>query len=313
MKIGFIGVGTMGAGMALNLRKAGHDLVVHDLRKQNAQPHIAAGATWADEVADVGRAADVVFTSLPGPKEVQQVGAGEGGLLSSMPRGAVWFDLTTNSPTVVRDLHKRFQEKGIAMLDAPVSGGPAGAHSGKLAVYVGGERDIFDRCRSVLDAIGDQVMYVGAIGAGNTAKLVHNVASLIIRMSIAEVFALGVKAGMDPLELWHAIRQGAMGRSRTFDRNMNEYLQAKYEPPSFALRLAHKDLTLGLDLARQLGVPMKHAEAVYEDFNVALARGWGEMDSRSPMQLVNERAGVTIKVSAEDVKKTLARDEEAKT
>lgn len=308
MKVGFIGIGTMGTGMALNLRKAGHDLVVYDVRKEAAQPLLAAGATWADTVADVGRVADVVFTSLPGPKEMQEVGTGEGGLLYAMRPGSTWFDLSTNSPTVVRDVYHRFKEKSIALLDAPVSGGPIGAHSGKLAIYVGGDQDVFERHKRLLDAIGDQVIYVGTIGAGNSAKLVHNTASLTIRMAIAEVFTLGVKAGVEPLSLWHAVRQGAIGRSRTFDRIGDQYLQSKYEPASFALRLAHKDLTLGLDLARELGVPMKYAQVAHEDFTEALERGWGERDSRSPMQLQNERAGVTIKVSAEEVKKTMARE-----
>jgi 3-hydroxyisobutyrate dehydrogenase len=269
---------------------------------------LEAGATWAETVSDVGRAADVVFTSLPGPKEMQEVGVGEGGLLSSMRAGAVWFDLTTNSPTVVRKIASRFAEKGITLLDAPVSGGPHGARSGKLALYVGGDETVFKRSRPLLDAIGDQVMYVGPIGAGNCAKLAHNCASFTIRMAIAEIFTLGVKAGVEPLSLWHAIRQGASGRVRTFDRIGDQYLQDKYQPAGFALRLAHKDLTLARELARELGVPMRHADLAYEDFTAALERGWGELDSRSPMQLQNERAGVTIKVSAEDVKKTLARD-----
>ena len=308
MKVGFIGLGTMGAGMALNLRKAGHDVVVHDVRKESAQAHLAAGATWAETVADVGRASEVVFTSVPGPREMQAIGIGEGGLLGSMQPGSVWFDLTTNSPMVVREVHKRFAEKGIPLLDAPVSGGPAGARSGRLAIYVGGDPDVFEHHKTLLDTIGDQVIYVGQIGAGNSAKLVHNCASMTVRMMIAEVFTLGVKAGVEPLALWHAIRQGAIGRARTFDRIGDHYLQAKYDPPSFALRLAHKDLTLSLDLARQLDVPMHYADVAYKDFSEALERGWGDRDSRSPMQLQNERAGVTIKVSAEDVKKTLARD-----
>ena len=307
MKVGFIGLGTMGAGMALNLRKAGYDVAVHDMRKESAQPHLAAGATWAETVADVGRSSDVVFTSVPGPKEMRQIGTGEGGLLGTMTPGDVWFDLTTNSPTVVRDVYRQFAEKGIALLDAPVSGGPAGARSGKLAIYVGGDREVFERHKKLLDAIGDQVILVGQIGAGNVAKLVHNCASMTVRMMIAEVFSMGVKAGVEPLELWHAIRQGAIGRARTFDRIGDHYLQDKYDPPSFALRLAHKDLTLSLDLAREVGVPMPYAEVAYKDFSEALERGWGDRDSRSPMQLQNERAGVTIKVSADDVQKTLAR------
>jgi 3-hydroxyisobutyrate dehydrogenase len=307
MKIGFIGLGMMGEGMALNLVRAGHDLVVHDIRRECGKPLVAAGAAWADTVAEVGRAADVVFTSLPGPKEMQEVGGGEGGLLTSMRAGGVWFDLTTNSPTVVRAVAARFRERGIEVLDAPVSGGPHGARSGKLALYVGGDEDAFKRLRPLLDAIGDQVMYVGPVGAGNCAKLAHNCASFTIRMAIAEIFTLGVKAGVEPLALWHAIRQGSSGRARTFDRIGDQYLQGKYEPAAFALRLAHKDLTLARELARELGVPMKHADLAYEDFTAALERGWGDLDSRAPMRLQNERAGVTIKVSAEEVKKTLAR------
>lgn len=307
MKVGFIGLGTMGAGMALNLLKAGHDVVVFDIRKESAAPHLAAGAAWAESVAELGRTADVVFTSIPGPKEMQAIGFGEGGLIESMPSGTAWLDLTTNSPTVVREVYAKCKEKGISLLDTPVSGGPAGARSGKLAIYVGGEREAFDRYKPLLDAIGDQVLYVGDIGAGNTAKLVHNLASLVTRMAIAEVFSLGVKAGVEPTELWHAIRQGAIGRSRTFDRIGDHYLQDKYDPPSFALKLAHKDFALGLELAEQLGVPMQCAQSALGYFNDALDRGWGDRDSRSPMALQNERAGVTIKLSAEEVQRTLER------
>ncbi len=307
MKIGFIGLGTMGAGMALNLRKTGHELVVYDLRKDSAKRHLEAGAKWADTVAEVARDADAVFTSVPGPKEMKEVGLGKGGLLESMKKGATWIDLTTNSPTVVREVFTSFKEKGIGLLDAPVSGGPKGADSGKLAIYVGGERDVFDRCKPLLDLIGDEVMYVGLIGAGNSAKLVHNLASLVTRMAIAEVFTLGVKAGVEPLELWHAMRMGAIGRSRTFDRIGDQYLQDKYEPASFAVRLAHKDFKLALDLGKDLGVPMSLAETAIKYYDEALERGWGDRDSRAPMSIQNERAGVKIKVSAEDVKKTVAR------
>jgi 3-hydroxyisobutyrate dehydrogenase len=307
MKLGFIGLGAMGSGIALNLCKAGYDLVVYDLRKESAQPLIDAGATWADSVADLARTSDVVFTSLPGPKEMQELGLGTGGLLNSMHEGTAWFDFTTNSPPVLRDVAKRFEEKGIAVLDAPVSGKPSGARSGKLAIYVGGNRDVFDRHKKILDSVGDKVLHVGPVGTGNTAKLVHNLVSLVTRLAIAEGMTLGVKAGMDPLELWHAVRQGVIGRARTFDIIADQYLQSKYDPPSFALRLAYKDFTLALDLAKQLDVPMKQAESAYQDYTAALERGWGDMDSRSPMQLQNERAGVTIKVSADDVQKTLAR------
>jgi len=308
MKVGFIGLGTMGGGMALNLRKAGCELIVHDLRPEVGEPLRAAGAQWAATIAEVGRAADVVFTSLPGPREMEAVGVGAGGLLKTMRTGGVWFDLTTNSPTMVRKVASQCEAKGIALLDAPVSGGPAGAKSGKLAIYVGGDEAMFTRHKALLAAIGDQVMYVGPIGAGNSAKLVHNCASFTIRTAIAEVFTLGVKAGVEPLALWHAIRQGVSGRRRTFDGIGEQYLQDKYQPAAFALKLAHKDMTLARELAQELGVPMKLADAAYEDMTAGVERGWGDWDSRSFMQLQNERAGVAIKVSADDVKKTLARD-----
>jgi len=307
MTLGFIGLGAMGTGIALNLAKAGQDLVVYDVRKESAQPLVEAGARLAESVAELGRAAEVVFTSLPGPKEMQEVGLGDGGLLGAMRAGSAWFDVSTNSPTVVREVARRFEEAGIAVLDAPVSGRPAGARSGKLAIYVGGDRAVFERHKALLDSIGDKVLHVGPVGAGNTAKLVHNLVSLVTRMALAEGMSLGVKAGIEPLALWHALRQGAIGRQRTFDVLGDQYLQSNYDPASFALRLAHKDFTLALDLAREVGVPMRQAETAYEDYAAALERGWGELDSRAPMQLQNERAGVTIKVSAEDVQKTLAR------
>ena len=199
MRVGFIGLGTMGASMALNVRAAGYDIVVNDIRREASGLHLQAGASWGDSARKVAEAADVVFTSLPGPKEVEEVALAENGLLAGMHRGTAWFDLSTNSPTVVRRLCERFATKGVAMLDSPVSGGPAGAKSGKLAMWVSGDKTVFDRHKPVLDAIGDQAMYVGPIGAGTVAKLVHNTAGYAILAALAEVFTLGVKAGVEPL------------------------------------------------------------------------------------------------------------------
>ena len=305
MKIGFIGLGTMGASMALNVRSAGYELVVNDLRRETAAPHLAAGCVWADSARRVAEASDVIFTSLPGPKEVEAIATAEDGLLGGMRRGATWFDLSTNSPTLVRRLHERFAASGIAMLDAPVSGGPAGAKSRKLALWVGGARAEFDRHKAVLDAIGDQASYIGPIGAGSIAKLVHNCAGYAIQTALAEVFTLGVKAGVEPLALWQAVRQGAIGRTRTFDRLADQFLPGVFEPPAFALRLAHKDVKLATELARELNVPMRLAMLTHEDMTEALNRGWGNLDSRVPMLLQEERAGVKIAVPLEHIREVL--------
>ncbi len=308
MKVGFIGLGTMGASMALNLRKAGYELVVNDVRRDAAALHLAAGCVWADSAGAVARASDVVFTSLPGPLEVEAVALAEDGLAGNMRRGTAWFDLSTNSPTLIRRLHGQLAAKAVALLDAPVSGGPAGAQSRKLALWVGGAREEFDRHKAVLDAIGDQAIYIGPIGAGSIAKLVHNCAGYAIQTALAEVFTLGVKAGVEPLALWAAVRQGSLGRQRTFDRLGKQFLQGAFDPPDFALKLAHKDITLATELGREMGVPMRIAGLTHADMTEAMNRGWAARDSRVPMLLQEERAGVEIKVAAEAIEKVLERD-----
>ena len=160
MKVGFIGLGTMGASMAANLQKAGYELVVHDIRRAAAERHMAAGAIWADSPKALAEQCEVIFTSLPGPPEVEEVALGANGLLAGMKDGSAYFDLSTNSPTRVRELNRRFAEKHVYMLDAPVSGGPKGAASGRLALWIGGDEQIFNRHKKVLDAIGDQARYM---------------------------------------------------------------------------------------------------------------------------------------------------------
>jgi 3-hydroxyisobutyrate dehydrogenase len=306
MKVGFIGIGTMGGHMALNVRKAGFDLIVTDLRREASAPHVKAGAAWADTARHVAEAADVVFTSLPGPKDVEAV-AEE--LIAGMRKGTAWFDLSTNYPTVVRRLSQRFAGKGIAMLDAPVSGGPAGAKSGKLALWVSGDKAAFDKHKAVLDAIGDQAIYIGPVGAGTIAKLVHNCAGYSILAALAEVFTLGVKAGVEPLALWAAVRQGAFGRRRSFDRLAEQFLIGEFDPPAFALKLAHKDVTLATELGREFQVPMKIANTVLQEMTEAMNReGWSERDSRIFMLLQEERARVDIKVPEAKVQEVLKRN-----
>jgi len=305
MKIGFIGLGTMGRHMASNLMKAGHELVVHDVRREAAAPHLHAGARWADAPRAVGEATEVVFTSLPGPPEVEAVALGADGLLAGLAAGNVYFDLSTNAPALVRRIHEVFTARGIHMLDAPVSGGPRGAETKKLALWVGGDETVFTRYKPVLDAIGDQAYYVGPIGAGSVAKLVHNCAGYVIQTALAEVFTLGVKAGVEPLALWKAVRQGARGRSRTFDSLADQFLPGKFEPAAFALRLAHKDVTLATSLGREHKVPMRLANITLEEMTEALNRGWGERDSRVAMLLQEERAGVEIRVPEAAIRQAL--------
>jgi 3-hydroxyisobutyrate dehydrogenase len=239
---------------------------------------------------------------------VEPVIFGTDGILAGVQKGAAYFDLSTNSQALMKRMAEALANKGAYGFDAPVSGGPKGAETGKLAIWVGGDKDVFDKYKKVLDAFGDQAAYIGPIGTATVAKLVHNMAGYAIQTAMAEVFSMGVKAGMDPLDLWKAVRQGALGRKRTFDRITDQFLVDKYDPPACALKLAHKDVTLAVTMGRELNVPMRFCNLALEEMNEALNRGWENLDSRVPMKLQLERAGVSIKCDPAAVQAVLDAD-----
>ncbi|MFE5708906.1 NAD(P)-dependent oxidoreductase [Rhodococcus koreensis] len=308
MKVGFIGLGQMGRGMASNLQKAGFDLVVTELTREVASVFLDGGAVWADTPREVAEACEVLFTSLPTPADVEAIAAGPDGLKAGLARGAAWFDLSTNAVDVVRRLQSELATAGIDFLDAPVSGGPAGAASGDLAIWVGGDQAAFDRHRKLLDAMSDKASYIGPIGAGTIAKLVHNMASAAVNAVVGEVLTMGVKAGLEPLPLWQAIRQGAAGRARMFDGVSKRFLQGKLDPPSFQLRLLHKDVGLALRLGGEVDVPMPLCDVVFEEITEAVQRGWGGRDAQTYLLLQQERAEVPpFALTAEQVDAVLER------
>jgi 3-hydroxyisobutyrate dehydrogenase len=189
-----------------------------------------------------------------------------------------------------------------------VSGGPTGATSGKLAIWVGGDKAVFDRHKAVLDAMGDQARYIGPIGAGTTAKLVHNMASTAINAVVTEALTMGVKAGLEPLALWEAIRTGSAGRMRSFDGVGRRFLKGRLDPPNFQLRLIQKDVLLALQLARETNVPMRLCGLVAQDIAEAMNRGWSGRDSQSFLVLQQERAGIPpIALSEEQVNGVMER------
>jgi len=169
-----------------------------------------------------------------------------------------------------------------------------------MAIWVGGDEQQFNRYATVLGAMGDQAAYIGPVGAGTIAKLVHNCTSAVMNVALAEVFTMGIKAGVPPLELWEAVRQGATGRPRTFDR-LGKFLAGQYDPADFALRLLHKDVGLAVGLGKEVGVPMRLANLALEELTEAMTRGWGQRDSRVGMLLQVERSG--IEQPKEDINK----------
>ena len=302
--VGFIGLGNMGGGMAGNIQKAGYPMVVYDIREEVTRPFLEAGARLGSSPADVASRCEVTLTSLPGPREVEAVAAGPEGVLQGISAGSVYIDLSTSRPTLIRELEPRFREKGVHVLDAPVSGGKSGAQSRNLAVMVGGEKEIFDRVKPLLDAFGDKVFYAGSIGAGSVAKLVHNMIGHGVRQAIAEGLTLGVKAGVEPDALWECVRRGSLGRMSALHEGIaRTVFQGEFEPASFALNLSRKDIGLATDLGREFNVPMPVANLAEQIAIEAMNRGWGEMDSSVTFRLQEEQSGVEVRAPHVDAAK----------
>ena len=299
--VGFIGLGNMGGGMSANIQRAGYPMVVYDLREEAAKLLLEGGARLANSPAEVASLCDITLTSLPGPKEVESVSTGPEGVLEGMKLGGIYIDLSTSRPTLIREIEPKFRQKGCHVLDAPVSGGKSGAASGNLAVMGGGEREIFDRVKPILDSFGDKVFYAGSIGAGSVAKLVHNMIGHGVRQAIAEGLTLGVKAGVDAEALWECVRRGSLGRMSGLHEGIaRTVFTGEFDPPSFALELSRKDIGLATDLGREFNVPMPVANLAEQIAIQGMNRGWGGRDSSVTFLLQEEQAGVEVRAAGVD-------------
>jgi 3-hydroxyisobutyrate dehydrogenase len=296
MRVGFIGLGNMGGPMCLNIIRAGHEVTVFDISRAAAAAHLGTGATWADSPAELASRSDLVLSSLPGPSEVQDVVAGRDGLAAAMGPGSIYADLSTNSVAVVRRLHNMLKEKQVEMLDAPVSGGTAGARRGTLAVWIGGDQAAYQRAEPVLKAVGDKLLHVGAAGSGTIAKLVHNQIALTLMMVVAEGFTLGVKAGAEPGMLLKAVSEGVLGRSNPLSIVPAVAFKGGLDSVQFALKLARKDLALAAELAHDHNVPTPLSAQFRQEVEAAMARGWGARDVTAMFAFQEEIAGVKVRV-----------------
>jgi 3-hydroxyisobutyrate dehydrogenase len=288
----------MGQHMARHVAEAGHELAAYDLRPEAiAQLVQTPGARRTSSVAEAASGAELVFTSLPGPPEVEKVATGPDGLLDSMSSGAVYVDLSSNSPTTVRALVTRFAERGVAMLDAPVAGGVVGAEAGTLSIMVGGDRAVFERVKPVLQAIGGRLFYCGGSGNGAITKLCNNLSSQMQIAAAGEILSLGVKAGVDLDILAMAIGQSTGTCRAIVDTFPKQLFHRKFENPGFSTTLSAKDTHLAIELAHEIGVPMEIGEIIERDKQEALRRGWGALSPDVFVRLQEERAGVLLDLS----------------
>ena len=273
-------------------------MLVHDAHKEAAGPLLDGGAEWAESPREAARRSEIVCTCLPGPTEMEAVVFGENGIVDGLAEGSIYIDHTTNSPALVRRVHGELAEKGVAMLDAPVSGGMEGARTRDLTVLVGGDDAVFRRARPILDAIAKTVMHVGGIGAGSICKVTHNSASFARSLAVMECLTLGVKAGVEPSVLLEVFQKCALGANFDLHVRMPATIFSGDFDPRFALKIARKDIGLAAELAEQYDVPTEVVSACERQMAEAMARGLGDRDSSVFLTLQEERAGVSIRVEA---------------
>jgi 2-hydroxy-3-oxopropionate reductase len=261
-KIGFIGLGIMGKPMSKNLIKAGYQLIVSDFNKNAVSELQQLGAEVAETPKEIAEKSDIVITMLPNSPNVKQVALGENGLIEGAHEGLVYIDMSSIAPAASQEVYKVLIEKGVDMVDAPVSGGEPKAIDGTISVMVGGKKEVFDKVKPVLEAMAGSVVLVGEIGAGNVTKLANQVIVALNIAAVSEAFVLSQKAGVNPEAVFEAIRGGLAGSTvleakapMMLDRNFN---------PGFRINLHIKDLTNAMEAGHEVGAPLPLTSAVLE-------------------------------------------------
>ncbi len=289
--IGFIGLGIMGRPMARNLLKAGYSLVVHSRSRGPVDEIVKAGATAAASPKDVAAQCDVLITMLPNSPDVEQVALGPGGIIEGARRGLIFADMSTISPIVSKKIGKALEAKGVAMLDAPVSGGEKGAIDAALSIMVGGDKAVFERVLPIFQAMGKTITLLGPLGFGGFTKLANQIIVAVNLTALAEALTLGKKAGLDRDLLLTALAGGLAG-SKCLEQKRANYMANTYSP-GFKVDLHFKDLGLIMESARELGVPLPTTAVVQELFNALRVKGRGGLDHSGVITLLEDLAGAS--------------------
>jgi len=291
MKVGLIGAGHMGNPIARNLIKAGNELVVHDIRAEACANLIELGATWADSPRELVRECAVVFTSLPGPRQVDEVALAEDGILAGAAPGLIHVDLSSNSISAVRRLAALAAQRQVSFLDSPVSGGTRGAEAATLAVMVGGDKAAFEAVRPLLEQIGKNVFHLGDVGAGTILKLTNNLLGLGSTLLLQEVLVLGTKFGVSAETMYDV---WSVSSSAPQAAMIPRVLKRDWDDPFFSLELSAKDIGLCLEAARDLQVPMPVGSAIGQTFTRSLVRGRGNQHWFANLKTNEEDADVDV-------------------
>ncbi len=296
MRIGFIGIGTMGGPAALNLIKGGHELTVFDLDPSRAEQHLALGATWAETPKAAVRDTDIVFTMVFGPKQIEELVAGDDGLLSGMSSGQVWVDMTTNKPAVVRELAAEFAAIGVQLIDAPVTGAVDGARTGNMPQFAGGDEATVERIRPVMELMGP-LHYMGPSGSGAITKLASNQLWAIHATAMGEALVMAVKSGVDLSRAWNALKIGASD-SWCMHHDAPSVFAGHYDP-SFTLDLCQKDLRLIVEACDDAGTAAPATRLVCKQFEDARETYGGDKGELHVVKLEEDAAGVSLRLKCD--------------
>ena len=293
MNVAFIGMGTMGAPMVLNILKAGHEVVVYNRTREKELPLVDAGALRAATPREAAAGAEIIITCVSDTPDVEAVVLGDEGIIHGAPAGSLLIDMSTISPAATRDIAAKLADRKIRMLDAPVSGGSEGAQNGTLAIMVGGEAKDVQHAMPVLDAMGKTITHVGSIGSGQITKAINQVILAGTFMGVAEGMVLGMKAGLDMQKVIQAISGGAAGSWVLSNRAMN--MVNNTYPLGFRARLHHKDLRIALEAARDMGITLPISALVDQIENGIIGRGYGDEDMSAMARTLRELAGLEPK------------------
>ncbi|MSP39392.1 MAG: NAD(P)-dependent oxidoreductase [Deltaproteobacteria bacterium] len=295
--IGFVGLGTIGGVVARNIQKAGYAMVVHDVRLAAVKPLLDGAAHYAATAAEVARECDIVFTSLPGPPEVEQVALGPNGLVHGLHAGSIYVDLSSSSADLICRIGAEFAPRGAQVMDAPLIVGKDGIAKRSVQVLASGGHATFNDVKHLFDAFSDTVVYAGELGTGTVIKLAHNLVRRSIGLAIGEGLVLGAKAGADPEMLWKCMCWGLDVQLQNLLKNFAETaFKGNYEGrASFGIGLSRKDVGLATELGRQHNVPMPIAALVEQTMIHAINRGWSEQSTASLFRLQEEAAGFEVR------------------
>ncbi len=292
-KLGFIGVGIMGKPMAKNLIDAGYKMIAYDINKEALDEIVAYGAERGTSPRNVAENSDIIITMLPNSPDVKKAVLGENGLIEGVREGQILIDMSSIAPLVSREVAQELAKKGVETLDAPVSGGQEKAEAGTLAIMVGGKKEVFEECKSILDVMGGSVTLVGDSGAGQTTKLANQVVVAINIAAVAEALIMGKKAGVDPENIFNAIRGGLAG-SQCLNDKAPRMFEGRYDP-GFRIRLHVKDLANVLETSRELHTAMPLTSQVMEMMQVLMAEGHDDVDHGGLALYYEKLNGLSLK------------------